>query len=162
METASIETLFHEKLMLYRELAEILKEEKERIIHADVDALWRVSEKKQAIARHIEDTRGRILDVLTGMGIRHDMNGLTFQTSRVMSFLPLEQKKQLSGAHFSLMALKEEVSSISKDNKRYIESYLSMLDDLIAILTGRENPLPTYSNNRKAATAGSRILHREV
>jgi flagellar biosynthesis/type III secretory pathway chaperone len=162
METASIETLFHEKLMLYRELVETLKEEKERIIHADVDALWRVSEKKQAIAGHIEDVRGRILDALTELGISHDMNGLNYQASRVMSLLPLEQKKQLTGAHFSLVALKEEINSISRDNKHYIESYLSMLDDLITILTGRENLSPTYSNNRKAADAGSRIFYREV
>lgn len=162
METATIETLFHEKLMLYRELVETLKEEKERIIHADVDALWRVSEKKQAIVGHIEDVRGQILDALTRLGICHEMNGLNYQASRVMSLLPLEQKKQLSGAHFSLTTLKEEINSISRDNKHYIESYLSMLDDLIAILTGGGNQPLTYSKSQKAAIAGPRVLHREV
>jgi hypothetical protein len=163
METASIETLFHEKLMLYRELVETLKEEKERIIHADVDALWRVSQKKQAIAGHIEDIRGRILDALTEQGIDHGMNGLNYQASRVMSLLPPSQRKQLTGVHFSLMALKEEINSISRDNKLYIESYLSMLDDLITILTGSGQLPSTYSNHRKASMAvEARILHREV
>ena len=163
MDAASIETLFHEKLMLYRELVETLKEEKERIAHADVDALWRVSEKKQAIAGHIEDVRGRILDALTGMGIDHGMNGLNYQASRVMSLLPPYQKKQLAGVHFSLMALKEEINSISRDNKHYIESYLSMLDDLVAILTGSGHSPSTYSSHRKAVTASNpRFLHREV
>jgi flagellar biosynthesis/type III secretory pathway chaperone len=162
METASIETLFHEKLMLYRELVEILNEEKERIIHADTDALWRVSEKKQAIAGHIEDIRGRILDALSGQGIHHDMNGLNYQASKVMSLLPQEQRKRLTSAHVSLISIKKEINSISGDNKQYIESYLSMLDDLIAVLTGGGNSPPTYSNNRKAATAGPSVLHREV
>jgi hypothetical protein len=163
METASIETLFHEKLMLYRELAETLKEEKERIIHADVDLLWRVSEKKQALAGHIEDIRRRILDALTGMGICHKMSGLNYQAAKVMQLLPSDRKKQLAGMHFSLMALKEEINSISRDNKHYIESYLSMLDDLITILTGRGDSPPTYSNSRIANTAaGPRVLHQEV
>lgn len=163
METTSMEALFHEKLILYRELAETVKEEKEWIVHADVDALWRVSEKKRTIADAIEDLRTKILSELTRKGISHEMSASTFQTSRVISLLTDDLKKRLASVQFSLVTLKEEIESISRDNRQYIESYLAMLDDLTAILTGRDQSPPAYSNGRnRVAAYGPRILHQEV
>lgn len=163
MEMASIETLFHEKLMLYRELTETLKEEKEWIVHADVDALWRISEKKQAVSADIEDARGRILDALCVAGIEHGMTVQDFQTSRILSLVPVDLKKRLMGAQVAIATLKEEIRAISGENKHYIESYLSMLDDLMTILTGTDRQPRMYQPDRTvSASGGVQVLHREV
>ena len=63
--------------------------------------------------------------------------------------------------HYTLIKTKQ-LAPVMELSYKYIESYLSMLDDLIAILTGNGNPPPTYPNIRKAEAAGPRILHREV
>jgi len=161
METALIETLFHEKLMLYRELAETLKEEKKWIAHADVDALWRVSAKKHAAVAGIETVRTRILGTLSLAGVDHGMTLQHFSLSGVMSHLSIDQRKRLSGVHVALVTLEAEIRCISGDNKRHIESYLSMLDDLMTILTGSDQQPTVYSGRKTLSYEGLRRLHRE-
>jgi hypothetical protein len=164
MEDLPIEKLFHEKLMLYRELAEILREEKKWIIHAGVDALWRVCAKKNATVAEIEKVRAKIIEKLDRAGIRHTMTLQNFQASGIIALLPLNQRKRLSEVHPALAQVKEEIKTIGKDNRRYIESSLHMLDDLMCILMGTDHqPAAYHPPSRKVAmSGGARLLHREV
>ena len=149
----SIEDLFREKLMRYHELAQMLKEEKKWIVRADVDAIWRMSEKKQALAAEIEQVRRRILDMADSVPIAHGMTLQNFQTFRLMSLLPADLKKRLADVQSSLMTLK-------KDNRRHIESNLSMISELIMILTGREKPCEGYGSKAHASKPGAPMLFR--
>ncbi len=165
MDTSKIPVapLFQEKLMLYKELADVLAKEKQWIVNADVDELWRVSDAKRAIASKIDVIRTRILRMFTEAGIEHKMIPETFQNSRVISFLPAALRKQLSGTLLSLGIVKQEVRSLSRENKQYIESYLSMLDDLMSVLTGREAVPAAYGSQGKSSGANSpKVFHQEV
>lgn len=155
--------LFQEKLMLYQELAAILTAEKQWIVNADVDELWRVSDAKRAIASKIDVVRTRLLTMLTEAGIEHKMIPETFQNSLVISLLPTESRKELAGTLLSLNMVREEVRNRSLDNKRYIESYLSMLDDLMGVLIGQDQRPPVYDAGRKVSASSSPMLfHQEV
>lgn len=156
----SIENLFQEKLTRYHELVDVLKEEKKQIDKADVTALWQMSEKKQSLADEIEKIRGRILDAVTAMSIDHGMSPKSFQTFRLMSLLPAEQKKQLGGVQSSLMALKKEIQNICLDNKKYVESKLSVIDELISIMTGRGYQRQAYGAKPNGNGPGAPMLFR--
>lgn len=158
-----IAPLFQEKLMHYRELAAVLQKERQWIINANVDELWRVSDAKRAIAAEIDAIRVRILQLMTDAGMNHGMIPETFQPSKLISLLPVPLRKELAGTLLSLSMAKEKVRSLSRENKRYIESYLSMLDDLMSVLTGKEADPPIYGAGQQANRAKAPALfHREV
>ena len=60
----TIETLFHEKILLYGDLLDVLEQEKKSITEIDIEGLWEISEKKQQIASKIEDIRKKIVHTL--------------------------------------------------------------------------------------------------
>ena len=62
----TIETLFHEKILLYGELLDVLEQEKKSITEIDIESLWEISEKKQQIALRIENIR-KMIRVITTM-----------------------------------------------------------------------------------------------
>jgi flagellar biosynthesis/type III secretory pathway chaperone len=133
-----METLFREKLRLYQKLAELLKEEKKQVVGADVDVLWKMSERKQALVGDVEKNRVRILKAATAMSVDHGMTPRNFQTFRFLSLLPAEVRRSLGPLSASLMALKNEIRYISLESKQYIESKLGMIDELMSIMTGRD------------------------
>jgi len=163
MADGSMENLFRGKLMLYRRLAELLKQEKEQIVGADVAALWKMSERKQALVDEIEKNRGRILAAATAMGIDHGMKPRKFQTFRFLSLLPAEIRRQLGGVESSLRVLKTEIRDISLESKQYIESKLGMIDELMAIMTGRDRQRQGYGAQSTVTGYGAPMLiRREV
>jgi flagellar biosynthesis/type III secretory pathway chaperone len=144
MADGSMETLFREKLMLYQRLAELMKQEKKQIVGADVDVLWKLHDKKQALAEEIEKNRSRILETASAMSINHGMTPGSFQTFRFLSLLPAEERRRLGGLESSLRVLKKEIRNISLENKQYIEAKLGMVNELISIMTGREKQHQGY------------------
>jgi len=158
-----IEALFHEKIMLYRELVAVLNMEKTHIIDSEVDGLWRASDRKQAIAAKIEANRGCILDILSKLNIHHGMTVSKFSPSQVARLVPTQIKSKITGSLITLLALKEEIESITRDNKQYIESFLSVLDDLIGVLAGSEKEAPAYTPVRNPRVDNSpKLFHQEV
>lgn len=163
MADGSIETLFREKLMCHNKLAELLKQEKKQITKADVDALWKMSEKKQALVEEIETIRARILEAVDAMSIDHGMTPKNFQTFRLLSLLPAEQKRRLGGTASSLMALKKEIRDMSLESRQYIESKLGMIDELMSIMTGRERQRQGYGIAPTGTGSGTpKLFRREV
>ncbi|MBW1698327.1 MAG: flagellar export chaperone FlgN [Deltaproteobacteria bacterium] len=160
---STIETLFHEKILLYRDLLETLKQEKESIFKIDVDALWRISDKKQRIASEIEGVRRKILDQLAKASIPHGMDVTTFQVGKILSVLPDTLSQRLRKAHVTLVSLKNEVQNRLEENKGYVGEYLSVLDELIGIITDAGTPKPVYGKNRcPEALTTNLFLHKEV
>jgi flagellar biosynthesis/type III secretory pathway chaperone len=153
--------LFQEKLLLYQELAELMKQEKKQIVGADVASLWKMSEKKQRLAEDIEKNRSRILDAATAVSIDHGMTPRSFQAFRFLSLLPAEQRRRLSGAASLLLTLKKEIRTISVESKQYIESKLGMIDELISIMTGREHRSRGYGATSIDTRSGSPMLFQK-
>ena len=163
MADGSIENLFQQYLTRYRRLAEVLKEEREKIVDADVAELWRINGEKQSLAGEIEEIRGRILDTATAMSIEHGMTPGSFQSSRLLSLLPKEQSRRLVDIQSSLLVSKNEIRSICMENNQYVESKLGMIDELISIITGREHPRRGYGASKTGSgSTAPMILRREV
>jgi len=163
MADGSIETLFQQKLKRFRRLVEVLKEEREQIVDADVTELWRISEEKQSLAGEIEEIRGRILDTVTAMSIEHGMTPGSFQPSRLLSLLPKAHRRRLVDIQSSLLVSKNEIRSICLENKQYVESKLGMIDELISIITGREHSHQGYGTPKTGSgSSAPMLLRREV
>jgi len=160
MTDSTMETLFQEKLRLYRKLAELMKQENKQLVGIDVAELWKMSEKKQSLVEEIEKVRGRILEEASAMGIDHGMTPGNFQAFRFLSLLPPEERRRLGGASSSLMALKTEIRDISLESKQHIETKLGMIDELISIMTGRDHQRQGYGAKTTGTGSGSPMLFR--
>lgn len=163
MDTAALVAMFQEKLILYHELIEVLRAEREWIISAKTDKLWQASARKQQIASCIESVRERILANLTNVGISHEMNKASFQVSEVIRRVPLEKRIDLLPLQNSLLLVKAEIRQRAQENVAFVEEYLSTLDDLIGIFTRDAMSGAYYDRNRNVEQLRSRsLMHREV
>jgi hypothetical protein len=159
----TIEALFHEKILLYRDLIEILKREKESIVNIDVDALWKISDKKQRIASNLEGIRRKILDRLTEASLPHDMDTVTFQTGKILSLLPIDMRNRIRQAHVTLVSLENDARKRLEENSAFVGEYLAVLDELIGIVTDTGSPKPVYGKSRcPQRTAANLLVHRKA
>jgi flagellar biosynthesis/type III secretory pathway chaperone len=160
---SKIECLFQEKLLLYRDLLEVLKQERKRILDTDVDSLWEISRKKQEIAGKIEGLRREVLAILTEASIDHDMDGSSFQVPKILSLVPEKIGLGLKNLNLSLTAIKGEINNRVKENKRLVEECLDMLDELIGIIANAGRAESVYDKGRPPAnTKTNLLLHKEV
>jgi flagellar biosynthesis/type III secretory pathway chaperone len=160
----TLEELFYQKIMLYQELADCLDQEREFLVKTDMDALWEISDKKQAIVTHIESVRGKILSTLSEASIDHGMNAGSFSLAKVLSLIPSEARAPFRKANLSLANLKAETRQRSQENKLFVEQSLDFLDELIGILTntGKKNEVYSKGQVLPNKAQGNLLLHREV
>jgi hypothetical protein len=160
---STIELLYHEKILLYRELQNMLDQERESIIGIDVDALWKISDQKNKTVQKISDVNRRMLMLLDDLSISHEMDITSFDASRVFNLMPTSVKKKLHKAYVTLMALKSEIRARLEENKRYVEEYLSIFDEMIDLITHTEDSKPVYDRCRYPAKPSTPLfLNREV
>ena len=159
-----IATLINDKIFLFQDLVEILKDEKKSILDIDVDSLWAFSEKKQGIASKIENIRKEILEILKGDRINHGMDMKSFSLTKVLDLLPNDVKENLSKANVSIILLKKEVNCLATENKKYIQEYLGVMDELIGTISNVSDPSPVYGKNKYPGQkkSSSFMLNTEV
>lgn len=159
----TIESLYQEKIVLYQDLLDALEMERKSIIDIDVDALWKVSEKKSRIARKIEKKQQQILEQLEGMPVEHGMDNSSLDGQKILDLLPREIKERLRKVRVTLGTLKEETRVRLKQNKGYVGEYLTVLDEIIGVVTGTGKRNPVYNRDRRAGNSATHLLlHREV
>jgi len=163
MAGSNIASLFYEKIRLYRDLLDVLDQEKKSIIAIDLDGLWRISDQKKKIAENIAAVRRRMMDLLRTAGMGDDMDTPTFQTSTILSLVPDGVREPVRKCQITLVALKNEIRLRLEENKRYVGEYLTVLDDLIGVITGAASPKPIYGRRRVPEKAPAYLfLNREV
>ncbi len=159
----TIETLFHEKILLYRDLLDVLEQEKKSITEIDIEGLWGISEKKQQIASKIEDIRKKIVHTLKDASPSPDVDEDQFEISRILSVVPSEIAERLKKVHVTLVSLKNNVQVLLSENKRFVGEYLNVLDELIGVITDSGSPGEIYGKDRCSGRLNSQLLlHREV
>ena len=159
----SFESLYHEKILLYRELQNTLDQERESIINIDVDELWKISEWKNKTAQKIADVSRRMLILLDDLSISHEMDATSFDVSRVFYLMSNPIKEKLHKAHLTLVSLKSEIRVRLEENKRYVAEYLSIFDEMIDLVTHAGHSKPVYDRCRYPAKPSTPLfLHREV
>lgn len=159
-----IANLINDKILLFKDLVEILKDEKNSIVDIDVDSLWAFSEKKQKIASKIENIRKEILEILTDEKIHHDMELSSFRLSKVLDLIPSETKERLTQANVTIILLKKEVNHLATENKKFIQEYLGVMDELIGTISNVGDPPPVYGKTKYAGKKkrSSYMLNTEV
>ncbi len=162
--TASdIQNLFNEKIILYRELLECLRQEKKILMEPDVNLLWDISSQKNALAAKIEDVRRRILNTLTDASINHDMNVAAFRVSKILKILPDTVAQNSKKVHVTLVGIKEEIYQLAKESKRFVEGYLGVINDLIGVIANEGKYKPVYGNSPNQVHEKTNLfLHKEV
>ncbi len=159
-----LEKLFQEKIMLYHDMASCLKNEQTSLMETDVDALWKYSEKKQALVNQIEDTRAQALAILAEAGIDHRMDRTSFSVSKILNLIPPDIGKKVKKFEIPLVIGKKSVQSLVSQNKAYVDEYLQVIDDLMETLTSVHKSQTGYDKNRypESNNKTSLLLHWEV
>ncbi len=166
METSvnDIETLFYQKIETYEELVDIFTQERKSLEAADIEAMWRYSDQKQKISARIIEIRTRILAIMSKFGILHGMNPTTFHTPKIISLVPKKQGQNLQKIYVALIMIKNKVRLLSEENKKFVEDYLGILDELIGIITNAGKPKSLYDHKSNCNTGKKTnlLLHKEV
>ena len=159
-----IENLLNDKILLFQDLVEVLKEEKKSIVEIDVDKLWAFSQKKQAIASAIEAIIHQIIGILDEEGIDHAMNVHTFSVGKMIEKLAPGKADRLEKLNLSLILVKKRVHAMASENKKYITEYLGVMDELIGMISNISDQSPVYDHNRysKRSKKTTYMLNTEV
>lgn len=161
---ARIENLLNEKILLFQDLVEILKDEKKSIVDIDVDKLWAFSQKKQTIASGIEDIIRKIIEILDEAAIAHHMNVKTFSVSKMIERMGPGETDRLNKLNLSLILIKKRVHSLAGENKKFITEYLGVMDELIGTISTIGDHSSVYENSRfhKRQKKTNYMLNTEV
>jgi flagellar biosynthesis/type III secretory pathway chaperone len=164
----SITNLFHEKLMAYRALSDVLTKERKSIIYAETDKLWAFSSQKQELINQIMQIRNSISETLPDLlKINSDNPEKKPLSVRVLSCLGENYagRKYLTEIFSAINKEKKIVQSRGAQNISFIHEYLNSVEDIIGIITGHNNQtLYTgfgYKNNNSGYDK-KRLYSREV
>ena len=160
----TVENLFHEKILLYQDLVECLKEERDVLTNTDMDRLWQIAYEKQSIVARIQTLRSKILTALSDAAIDHHTDAVSFDLSHVYSLIPGMHRECIKKPYLSLVSLKGEIQRRSRENRLFIEECLNFLDELIGIIADTGKQGAVYDNRRSSRSKdhANLLIHREV
>lgn len=153
-----IETLFHEKVLLYAELAECFRKERTYLTALNIEALWGVSDEKNRICSEIEALRSRIASALDlGRGLEEA------DVKRFLDSMPVRKQGALRNALLHVMKLKRQIEVMRKENQAFVDDSLDFLDEMISLLAGEGGGGMMYSGrSRLQRTEAVCTMSREV
>jgi len=159
-----LENFFYDKILLYQELVEYLKKERDYLTKTDMDVLWEISAKKQDIVFRIETIREKILAALSELSVEHGMDVSSFSLAKVVSLIPSAQRVGLRKIYLTLVGLKTETRQLSRENKVFVEQSLDFLDELITVIAGSSGKKCLYDGGGSLNSKGhsNLLLYREV
>jgi hypothetical protein len=163
--TANIEYMLNEKLSLYRQMNDLLRQEREYIVNIDVDALWKTSHEKGALSDQIHELRQSILnDFETHLGIT-EMTETAFSLAHLIRILPIEPelKKRFRQIKLAIDQEKDQLAQSAKDNKIYVQEYLMVIDDIMAVVADNSKESQySKTGHMPNAKASNSLIHAEV
>ena len=163
--TAEIEGLLNHKLSLYREVNDLLRQERDYIVGIDVDSLWKSADKKKQLVEEIQAIREAILTAVRDQAGIQGLDEKTFSLSYLMRIIPLssEAKKRLGQIKLAIDTEKEELKQSAKDNQRYVTEYLTVIDDIMSVAVAGNNQAQYGQTGRMPADRNpSGLIHAEV
>jgi flagellar biosynthesis/type III secretory pathway chaperone len=154
----SLEELFYQKIMLYNDLLNCFKEERESLVNIDMEKLWAISKEKEELSQRINSTRQEILSLL---GLDIDLK--SFSAAHIFRTIPDTKKPQFQKLNMAIIKLKDEIGVLRRENMNFIDDSLNFLDEMIAILTGDGKQKETYNVKcRLDKTRHTMLLDREA
>jgi flagellar biosynthesis/type III secretory pathway chaperone len=154
----SLENLIYEKIILYNDLLHCLKKERETLIKIDLDDLWQISKEKEDICSRISRLRREIISILDP-----EMDFNDYQPSRILGFIPKENRAEFQQSYVRLINLKMEIEAIRKENMILIDDSLQLLDEMVSVITGDNQGRMIYKRDGHIRKTGNQmLLSREV
>lgn len=130
--THTIQEMLQEKLSLYTELNKILTKERAFIVDMNVNSLWKSTEEKKQLIYKIEIVKERLRTFMKEASgkMSEDLTPLTF--SEILKELPVHKKDKalLARVNSDIENQKNRIAIISRENKKYITDYLTIVDDI--------------------------------
>lgn len=139
--------LYKKKISLMEALLQCVIQERENLIHLDVESLWGLMEEKETIMRSLEETQQEIDKRAVGQKkpVRHGA-GNNYGEEAVKA-----------------AALREEIFARIKENVSFIQETLGFIDEVVSSLASGKSQDQTYRPLSMAPKEPTpMIYHREV
>lgn len=152
----SLEGLFYKKIMLYNELLDCFKKERESLLNIDVDNLWNVSKEKEVICSKIQSIRQEIISA-----INPGTDQKTFIPNQILDLIPRENRAKFQKLYLTTKRLKTEIEALRRENMTFIDDSLHFLDEMISVITGETKSKIMYNEKchlSKPSTNSTNIL----
>ena len=154
----SLEEIFYQKIMLYDDLLNCFKRERESLMNIDMENLWEISKEKEELGLRIKTMRQKIISILD-----LEANQKSFNAAYILDTIPDQKRPQFQRLHMAIIKLKDEIEVLRKENMNFIDDSLRFLDEMIAILTGNGQHKTNYNDKcRLDKSAHNMLLNREV
>ena len=154
----SLERLLHKKIMLYHDLLECFKEEREYLINVDLDELWSISKKKEELCARIQSIRQEII-ACTFPGTNRE----SFYLAQVLELIPKDKRAACHALSLTLTRIKSEIEVLRKENMIYIDDSLQLLDEIMSIISGNATGRIIYNDKCHLCKSGTNtLLSREA
>ena len=149
----SLEKLFYQKIMLYNDLLDCFKKERDSLVNINLDSLWNISKEKEHICSKIASLREEIIAV-ANPGIEEK----SFNLHQILDVIPAKKRDEFEKLHLTLIKLKNEIEVLRKENMLFIDDSLQFLDEMISIITGETKSKIMYNAKCHVSKSGAPIL----
>ncbi len=160
-----IAQMLNEKLSLYKKLNALLQREKDCIVNIDIDALWKISGEKKKIVLKIHGLKEKIIESVRQESCAKDPDAGEFGLSYLLRSLALssDARKQLRQIKLGLDREKNELNRAAADNKKYVQEYLMVIDDIMSVFAGEaENPRYRNTGTMPDSRVSNCLIHAKV
>jgi hypothetical protein len=159
-----IESDLQKKVLLYKDVVECLKRERKCLIEVDMDELWDISMEKQTIVSDINTLRKRLLERVRDIVPEFHIEGKESWCAQISPYIPSDYRERLKNLYHTLMGLKMEIKTRSKENMSIIEDSIGVLDDIISIIANTGRSQVTYNGecSLNGRPKDNILLHREA
>ncbi|MFZ0451539.1 MAG: flagellar protein FlgN [Desulfatiglandaceae bacterium] len=149
-----IENTYERQTSLLGDLRDCLEMERESLMEVDVDRLWELMEKKNALAMDVERTGNEIKCLMAA--------GFPDSTENPRSSA-LKEWPWYKALHSKTTLLKEEIRVRIEENQVFIKDSLGFFDELMNIIVQSGGKGDDYQHLQSPQEKHvARIYHREV
>lgn len=158
IDQTTLENLFQNKIMLYYDLRECLRNEQTYLIQLDLNRLWEVSRQKESLCAQLATLRNDVMALLQ----RNPQEPFP-KLSDLMTLLSTQGRTVFHGLYYRLAELRSEVEALRKENIHYVNDSLQFIDEIIAIISGAAQNRDIYDRRCQIKKgANPMLLRREV
>ncbi|MCB2184837.1 MAG: flagellar protein FlgN [Deltaproteobacteria bacterium] len=144
----------------YRELLEVVGEEKEILLSGQHDRLLGTSEKKLSLGQRLAAAQAARRETMEKLAPQQD--GRPAKLIDLVGFLPQERQAPFRRAVADAAQLAKNLGSQNEANKRYLEDALDTVEHVISILSGRQEKKRYGGRALATPNQQPRLLSKEV
>jgi|GEM_PF-2058917 len=134
--TSMLSKVLHRQKALYEELNVLLETERECVVNMDVSGLWGSSERKKELVASIQELTESLVRRFKKNSDAETEPKRTLNVSELINGLPCaaDVKFELKKTWQAVKVLRDEVFTVSKENRRFINDYLAVIHDIFSVI----------------------------